>query len=369
MKTSGNKPQAGNIHIDHITVSGPLDHAHLGEGFYKAIDDHSTVLVGASALKPKRNRNSDDVYVRSKEVQPNGRAHRFEIDCCPPKQLQRHNLFGHADMLDYTYAMFDQQTRKHGIYVDPGQRQEWRTGQVGLTETHLTGNFWCPPSAKSAIFDAIDQNNPKGKHRDLETCISLGHSEKRRTVHHGLTVYCKWTQMKEEWKKPGRIRMKLLDLGYRSLRIEIRLFSQWLKENELGYVMRWEGVDVNALFFKLLATRNITNSIQVLLSEDQLAVLSPAERRAYLLWLNGEDLKNHFSRTTVWKYNKTILTRVGMDMRGSRRPEPQPPVNLAELLVPENIVPIPKGAIGSKYYWASGTAFKDDPDDLDALTY
>lgn len=369
MKTSGNMPQTGNIHIDHITVSGPLDHPHLGEGFYKAIDDESTVLVGASALKPKRNRNSDDVYVRSKEVQPNGRAHRFEIDCCPPKQLQRHNVFGHADMLDYTYAMFDQQTRKHGIYVDPGQRAEWRTGQVGLTEVHLTGNFWCPPSVKPAIFNAIDQNNPKGKHRELETYISLGHTGKRRTVHHGLTVYCKWTQLREEWEKPGMVRQKLLEVGRLSLRVEVRLFSQWLKENELGYVMRWKGVDVDALFFKLLATRNITNSIQMLLSEDKLIMLTNAERRAYLLWLNGEDLRRHFCRTTVWKYHKAVLAKTGMDMRGSRRPEPHPPINLAEILVPENLVPVPDWAIDSRYYWVPGTAFAKDPDDLDDMAY
>jgi hypothetical protein len=124
---------------------------------------------------------------------------------------------------------------------------------------------------------------------------------------------------------------------------------------------------VDALFFKILKTYNIANSIQMLLSEDQLAVLTNSERRAYLLWLNGEDLTKHFSRTTVWKYNSVILEKVGMDMRGSRRPEPQPLINLAEILVPENIVPIPKGAVGSKYYWAPGTAFGDD--NLDELAY
>jgi II/X family phage/plasmid replication protein len=367
MKTSGNKSQVGNIHIDHITVSGPLDHAHLGEGFYKAVDDHSTVLVGASALRPKGKSSSDDIYVRSKEVQENGRANRLEIICCPPKQLQGHNFFGHADMLDYTYAMFDRQTKKHKLYVDPGQREEWRTGQVGLTQTHLTGNFWCPPSAKPAIFNAVDQNNPKGKHRDIETCISLGFAEKRRSLSHMVTLYDKGVLLEREWKKPEKYQLKLQKLGYFSLRVELKLYSQWLKTNEKGYVMRWKGVDVDALFFKILKTYNIANSIQMLLSEDQLAVLTNSERRAYLLWLNGEDLTKHFSRTTVWKYNSVILEKVGMDMRGSRRPEPQPLINLAEILVPENIVPIPKGAVGSKYYWAPGTAFGDD--NLDELAY
>ena len=56
-------------------------------------------------------------------------------------------------------------------------------------------------------------------------------------------------------------------------------------------------------------------------------------------------------------------------MRGSRRPEAHPVVNLAEILVPKNIVPIPEWAIDSPYYWAPGTAFIKGKDDLDDLAY
>ena len=368
-KPAANQPRTGNIHIDRISVNGPLDHPHLGEGFYKAIDDETTVLVGASAFKPKVKRTPDDVYMRSKELQSNGRAYRLELDCCPPQKLQKHNFFGHSDMVDYTYAMFDQQTRNHKIYVEPDQRHEWRTGQVGLTETALTGNFFCPEFSQIPIIDAIDQNNVKGKHRDIESCISLGFTDKRRSNHHSAVVYHKGILLEQEWPKPGRYRRDLIRLGYSSIRVEMRIFSRMLKELGLEYVYRWANVDVQELFFKLLARYNIRNAIQRLLTPDEEAMLSRAERRAYLLWLNGEDLKNHYSRSTVHKYVHGVRDKTTIDMRGARRPDSLPLLDLTEVLRPETLVPIPDWAYGTPHYWEPGMAFLRNEDDMDDLTY
>ena len=104
-----------------------------------------------------------------------------------------------------------------------------------------------------------------------------------------------------------------------------------------------------------------------MLSDEQLNVFTPAELRVYRLWLSGEDLKNHYSRTTVWKYHTDILSKTGLDIRGYRRPEPNPAINLAEILVPNNIVAIPEWAYGTPYYWAPGTGFADDSEHLDRL--
>ncbi len=281
--TASNQPRTGNIHIDRITVCGPLDHPHIGEGFYKAVDEFDTVLVGASSFKPKCKVTPDDIYVRSKEVQPNGRAYRLEIDCCPPQILQKHNFFGHANMLDYANAVFDMQTQKYGLQVGADQKDEWRTGQVGITLAHLTGNFFCPSLTQLPIVDAIDKNNIKKKHRDIESCVSLGFTERRRSNYHGVTVYHKGMLLEQEWKKPGRLRRELIDLGNQSIRVEVKLYSKMLKELDLNYVMRWVDCDVQALFFKILAKHNIRNAIQRLLTPDEEEMLSKAERAAYVL--------------------------------------------------------------------------------------
>jgi len=123
------------------------------------------------------------------------------------------------------------------------------------------------------------------------------------------TAYAKDVLLHKEWKRPGPLQARIIRTSERSFRVEIKLYSQWLKENGLGYVMRWKDVDVNEIFFKLLARYNISNSFQPLLTEDERQMLSNAEQRAYMLWLNGADLKDYFSRTTVWKYNTEILKK------------------------------------------------------------
>ena len=162
------------VHIDRIHITGPLNHKPLGQLYYKALDDFTTVPVGSEAIKPNTRKNPEDVYIRSKDVQENGMANMLEIDCCPPKILQGHNFFGHADLLDYVYAIFCKQMERYKLVVDEDTREQWRTGQVAITEIHLTANFLCPEGMQLAIADAIDQNNPKGKRKDEDTCVTLG---------------------------------------------------------------------------------------------------------------------------------------------------------------------------------------------------
>ena len=115
-------------------------------------------------------------------------------------------------------------------------------------------------------------------------------------------------------------------------------------------------MDVSALYFKYLAGFNIANSFQPLLTPDECMELKRGALRAYTLWLNGEDLSRHYGRTTVAKYIKEVRGTIGIDMTAHRRPEKLPPLNLTELLVPENVVPVPRWGIESGRYWWPGRA-------------
>lgn len=165
--------------------------------------------------------------------------------------------------------MFSRQISRFGLPVNPDQNDQWRTGRVGLTGLHLTANFWCPIGIQTAIIDAIDQDHRCGKHRDDVTCITLGFTPKRRSQYHAATIYAKFFLLAKEWPRPGPFQTRILQASARSLRIEIKLYSQWLKRQELGYVMRWNGVDMNALFFEFLGEYNICNAIQELMTEDE----------------------------------------------------------------------------------------------------
>lgn len=340
------------MHIDRIRVHGSLDHHPVGKVFYQAFGDEGDMLpVGASPRKKQRRASwpSDRGRVLSRDVESETLARRIEFDCCPPKVLQKHNFFGHADLRSYTYKIFRHQLDILGINPTDEADQEWAAGQVGLTEIHLTANFWCPP-IQALIIDAIDENNRTGKIRDRETCISLGYGPQGRSVHHTATVYSKYELLRKEWKMPGPRQKDLLDLASRSIRVELKLHHQGLRERGLNYVSRWSGVDVDALFFELLSRKKIATSVQRLLTDDEEHMLAPHLRRAYVLWLNGEDLNKHFSRTAVWSYVRKVKELVGIDMTADRRPQALPQASTAEIFIRENIVPIPDWAYDSPHY-------------------
>jgi hypothetical protein len=126
-----------------------------------------------------------------------------------------------------------------------------------------------------------------------------------------------------------------------------------LRNNDLHYLLRWNDVDVNDVFFKVLAQHNIRHSFQQLLTEKNIDLLTKAERMIYERWLHGSSFTSHFgfSRTTACKHRGNIFGKTGVDIGGDRRPEALPKVNLAELLTAENIVPLPSWALESPLYW------------------
>ena len=192
--TTATQRKPGHIHIDRITVNGPIEHEPLGELFYRLDPTVGVVPAGASAYTPKRRKNPlpDDLFIKSSEVQANELAYRLLFNCCPPQILQGHNVFGHSDLLDYTYAIFTRQLEKHGLTATPEEHELWRTGRlISVSEVHLTGNFWIEPHLKAMFLDAIDEANKSGKHRDIESCISLGWTGSRRSTHYIACIYDK----------------------------------------------------------------------------------------------------------------------------------------------------------------------------------
>jgi hypothetical protein len=174
-----------------------------------------------------------------------------------------------------------------------------------------------------------------------------------------------------------------MKLANETLRVEIKLHAQWLrtygvnedgkivnllqlrktnpvaalKVKSLAYTMNWATVDIDALFFDLLNTYQIRNAIQRVLTDDEEAMLTKAERRAYLIWLKGEALADHYGRTACWQLAESVQLKTGVDMRAARRPERLPQVDLSELLTAENLMPVPAWAHGTSCYMPPGGQF------------
>lgn len=342
------------MHIDRIRIIAACTHQPTGKTLY--FDEESLgglVPMGATANQLALKDGGHKAYVRSKEIDPvTGMATKLEVHCCPPLVLQKHNLFGHANLLSYVYEIMDLLTKRLGIKVDRFEREEWRRGGVGITEIHLTANFACPRNDVLPIIQAIDENNSDKKQRTIPSCITLGYSPKRRSTFDMVTVYDKMLELMNQWKHPGPFQTKLIEEAAKGIRVEMKLYSQGLRHRGLHFVSRWKDVDVAALYFELLAKYKLKYAVQRLLTGDEMSMLSNTERKAYQLWLHGVPIAEQFSRTTAWKHAKNILEKTGIDVRGSRRPDALPELDLPSIFVPENVLPVPDWAIRTEYYFA-----------------
>ena len=346
--------QTVNIHIDRIRFTAPCTHKPTGKVMYfDEAELDELIPSGATANQKVLKDGGEKAYVRSKSIDAsNGLATMMEVHCCPPMVLQKHNLFGHADLKRYVYEIMDLLTKRLQINVDPFDRREWLSGGVSVTEVHLTANFACPREEVMPIIQAIDESNLHSKQRIVPSCITLGYSPQRRSTFDMLTVYDKKLELMKRWKAPGRYQSMLIAEAAKGIRVEVKLYSQGLKHRDLGYVSRWDTANVAEVYFQCLAAYKLRYAIQRLLTEDELRMLSKSERKAYQMWLLGMPISEQFGRTTAWKYAEAIFDKTRIDVRSARRPEALPDIDTCNLFVPETVLPVPEWAHGTEYYFA-----------------
>ena len=349
-------PKNAFIHIDMLRVVGSCKHRPIGKVKYDYDEDLGPIpSLTFGANKALRAGSKDTHYVKSKGLTDDGYAHLLELRICPVKLLQRHNAFGHSNIGDYIYHCFDHITHELGIEVSEHDREQWKLGFVTLSEVHLTGNFACLAQYVALIIKAIDENNEDGKQKPLKTSISLGFNGKRRSRNCVATIYYKFLELEAAWRKRGPFKNLLLAALLNAIRAEIKLYDKGLKALDLAYGANWKDVDVAALFFSELAKFNICHSIQPQLSAEQLEKLTKAEQNVYLLWLYGTQVRDQFkSRSSAWKYTKSIKEKTGVDVSGNRKPEAQPAMLIADIICPEKLLPIPQKLFGTEFFYPPG---------------
>jgi hypothetical protein len=349
-------PKNAYIHIDMIHVVAPCRHKPIGKVKYDYDEDSGPVpSLSFGVNKALRSESKDTHYIRSKGLTDDGYAHLLELRLCPLKLLQRHNAFGHSNILDYIYHSLDRVTHNLGIEVSDHDRKQWKSGFVTLSEVHLTGNFACLAQYVELIIKAIDENNEEGKQKPLKTSISLGFHGKRRSRNCVATIYYKFLELEAAWRKRGPFKNLLLAALLNAIRGEIKLYDKGLKALDLTYGANWKDVDVAALFFSELNKFNIMHAIQPQLSAQQLETLTKAEQNVYLLWLHGTTVRDQFmSRSSAWKYTKSIKEKTGVDVGGNRKPDEQPLINIADIICPAKLLPIPQELFATAFYFPPG---------------
>lgn len=347
------------LQIDKIVVQGPCSHRIFGSGLTTRFDTETgDIKYGGERVGGEAGHRDCTFQAKSKKGQPDGTALEIWIACCPPKVLQRHNAFGHADMLKYVYQVFCRVTESLGIKVSPEDRERWRAGEFWLTEVHITGTFKCPRFAVLPIIQAIDEAFTEGKQRNIESSITVGSPGMRRSKHRVFTAYDKYLERLADWSNPGPYQARILDWLKETLRLELKLYSDGLRHRGLQLGKAWRDVDVMDLYFGFIESFNLKACMQPLLTADEEEMLTPNERRVYKRWLKGESLKEQFdSRSTRNKYANAIYEKTEIKISSNRRPESLQPVDTRDLLRRENLMCVPNWAVGTPFFAAPSQRF------------
>ncbi|KVN13892.1 hypothetical protein WT09_16735 [Burkholderia stagnalis] len=321
----------------------------------------------AGAIQQSLEDGLGKVYIQSKQISRQLRAARaIYIDCCPPKVLQGHNVFGHAVLQDYVYEILDRVTRALGIDVRPEDRALWRAGTVHLTEIHLTANFSCPRNLIVPVMDAVDLGNRHGKQRILPTWVKLGLTPSGNSASHTLTLYDKLEEMAGlfPWPTTPLQRKLLKEAREGGLRAEVKLHSQGLNsmskslskslggQIDLKNIASWSRVDVAELFFEVFRRYEVVHAVQPVPSVAQLKLLKLKELNVYTNWLLGRSLKEQLpNRGTARRYAAVIEQKTGVNIRVARwGDEVRPAVDLKDLFAPTNVRVVPGWALGTRWY-------------------
>lgn len=358
MSAYANCNQRPGVFIDRIRILAPCLHRPLGNRAEWTDPDTGLITHAAGGIQQALEEGHADVYVQSKQVSRELGARAILIDCCPPKVLQGHNVFGHAVLQDYVYEILDRVTRVLGIDVRREDRAQWRAGAVHLTQIHLTANFTCPRDLIVPIIDAIDLSNRSGKQRILPSWLTLGLTPKGRSTYHCITLYDKLEEMGKKPPQPTMIHHRLWDEAGKGFRVEVKLYSQGIKslstslgDIDLRDVSSWARIDVAALFLHVFDKYEITYAVQPVPTQAHVAQLKPKELNVFVNWLLGRSVKQQFAnRGTARRYVKVILEKTGLNIGLDRRAEVQPAVDLKTLFALDNVRPVPRWAVGTKCY-------------------
>lgn len=343
-----------SLQIDKIVVRGPCSHRIFGSGLWHRFDRNTgDEKFGGDRVDGDVGHRDCTFRAKSMRGQTDGTALELWIECCPPKVLQRHNAFGHADMLTAVYQVFCRVTDALKIKVSPEDRERWRTGEFWLTEVHLTGTFKCPRLAVLPIIQAIDEAFTEGKHRNIKTSITVGSPGMRRSKHRAFVAYDKYLERLADWSNPGPYQARILDWLRETLRLELKLYSDGLRHRGLQLGRAWRDVDVMELYFGFIESFGLKACMQPLLTADEEAMLTHSERRVYKRWLKGESLAEQFdSRSTRTKYTNAIYKKTQINISSNRRPDPLQPVDTRDVFRQDNLMTIPEWAVGTPYFAA-----------------
>lgn len=335
--------------IDWITSVIPFHHKHeiCGGAITKTSSDGELEWMTKAKFKVEGS-HSSKIFVKTSDIDSKtGFYNEIYISGNPSKFLQGHNIFGSSDLVPLNYLFFNAIAKKLNLVPTVDNLLDWENGEYDLFRVDINESFILP--SQSDVFTWLkscgDQATSSRQGRYTETGETVQFGSKSRRINHKF--YNKHRELKSH-PLPENIlhRDKLLELSKNLLRYEVKLLSIEIKKRGLRKAKSWNSNIQNKILKERIKTMRINTKF--ILTPTELGKLPPKLETTYLLWRQGVNIKEVFSKSKFYDHRKELI-KYGIDILVINQKKAQV-VPLLKFLTAEHISSIPNFAIGTDLY-------------------
>jgi hypothetical protein len=273
---------------------------------------------------------------------------QINIRGCPLKAFQGHNNFGTNLVVKLGFQLILESIFQLGFNATEDQFHEWRSGEFQLDEIHLTHRFPISGFGIRRVLSHIHRYSSKYLRPSF---ISKGVGVTLKLPHLEWMFYDKRLEFMDKRKKEHKFleavagdradtaKDKLLATASKSIRAELKLDRDYLRTHRLDRGKHWSIGKVKEVFvreLKLLRLGRIPSLPDLPMVYKQIS--DPKLRSIVILWANGEDLSNHYGRTTLQKYRKAIRDVHGFDVLKDQPVLESARINLSDVFNAANML-------------------------------
>lgn len=232
----------------------------------------------------------------------------IEVSGNPAKWLQGHNLFGSNDLRQLMWVFYQQLIKITDLSLNPSEAQLAlvKNGNYTVSRVDINEAWGLRDVDEVKAFIRSAGQKMRLKHRGAGQfkgdTLYWGKGSKRwflKCYSKGDEINSKKSNFPEELRTP-----EMLDYASRSLRFEMTLKSNYLRDIGLHYAYAWCEDTCKILLSQAINKLEMSNNMR--LSDDILDTMKPSLRMAYLSWLGGADMKQILSERSFYRYRKQL---------------------------------------------------------------